>query len=224
MSKNLEEIEKELAHLRMKALQAQMNPLFIYNAMDSIMDYVMNEDKYSANQYLVKFAKVMQLFLEASKFSFIYLAEELELIHLYVDLEKLRFKNRLDFKISYDKELPIDVLEIPSMLIQPFIEDAIHHNLNLKEEKGKLEMRISLINSLLKIEIEVLRIDRKFELSDLKQPLQNRKTLRTETVLEKIKLLNSRKNELYSISSFELKDANGQPNGLVIKIDLSIQD
>jgi len=218
------QIKEELAQLEMKALQAQMNPHFIFNAMNSIMDFVMNEDKYEANQYLAKFAKLMRLFLDASKSNYISIAEELEMIQIYVELEKLRFKNKFDFNISYNKELPIEVLEIPSMLIQPFIENAIHHGLHLKEEKGQLEMRIALVEDQLKIQIEDNGIGRAAASAAKKQSLKSYKSRGSQIVQEKINLLNTRQDDHYSVTTIDLKDHTGRPTGTRVCIDISIQD
>ena len=219
------QLKEEMAQLEMKALQAQMNPHFIFNAMNSIMEFVMSEDKYSANQYLTKFSKLMRLFLDASKSNFNSLGDELELINLYVELEKLRYKDKFDFTISYDKELPIDLLEIPSIIIQPFIENAIQHGLNLKKDKGKLEMRISNNNAnRLKIEIEDNGIGRDAALAVKRQSLISYKSHGTQIVKEKIDLLNSRQDDHSSVRTIDLKDHAGHSAGTRVILNISIQD
>lgn len=218
------QLKEEMAQLEMKALQAQMNPHFIFNAMNSIMDFVMSEDKYSANQYLAKFSKLMRLFLDASKANYNSLAEELELITLYVELEKLRFKDKFDFKIIYNEKLPIDLLEIPSILIQPFVENSIHHGLNLKEDKGKLEMRISKNNQVLKIEIEDDGVGRTAALKAKELSLKSYKSRGTQIVQDKIALLNKRQGDQYSVETIDLKDHAGRPAGTKVILRISILD
>ncbi len=218
------QLKEELAQLEMKALQAQMNPHFIFNAMNSIMDFVMNEDKYSANRYLAKFSKLMRLFLDASKANYNSLGEELELITLYVELEKLRFKDKFDFKISYDEDLPIDTLEIPSILIQPFIENAIHHGLHLKKGKGNLKMNIALNYPQLLIEIIDNGVGRHAALEAKRKSLKTYKSRGTQIVQEKIALLNTRQDDHYSVKTTDLMDHEGRPSGTKVVINISIQD
>ena len=218
------QLKEEMAQLEMKALQAQMNPHFIFNAMNSIMDFVMNEDKYSANRYLAKFSKLMRLFLDASKSNYNSLGEELELITLYVELEKLRFKEKFDFEISYDEDLPVDILEIPSILIQPFIENAIHHGLHLKKGKGKLKMHISLNDPQLIIEIMDNGVGRKAALEAKRKSLKTYKSRGTQIVQEKIALLNTRQDDHYSVNTIDLVDYAGQPSGTKVVIKISILD
>jgi ligand-binding sensor domain-containing protein len=133
-------IQKTMAELEMKALRSQMNPHFIFNAMGAIQHYVLKNDIVLANEYLSSFAKLMRLFLESSRSKYIKLISELEMLKLYVSLEKLRFEEKFDYHFEIDRNLPAEKLEIPSMLLQPFIENAINHGLMHKAEKGSLEI------------------------------------------------------------------------------------
>ena len=132
--KELEERKKnELAHLQLKSLKAQMNPHFMFNAMNSIQNLVLKEDKHEAYSYLTKFSSLIRENLNMSEKSFVFFDEELSLLKKYLELEKLRFRNDFEYEIKGVEN--INEIKIPSMIIQSFVENAIKHGL-LHKEKG----------------------------------------------------------------------------------------
>ncbi len=133
-------IQKEMAELEMKALRAQMNPHFIFNSIGAIQHYMLKNDTQSANEYLSKFAKLMRLFLESSRNNYTVLQNEINLLTLYITLEKLRFEEKFEYEIIVSPDLQPDAIKIPSMLLQPFVENAINHGLIHKTENGKLKV------------------------------------------------------------------------------------
>lgn len=135
-------IEKTMAELEMKALRAQMNPHFIFNTIAAIQHYIVKEDTLQANEYLAKFAKLMRLFLESSRNNYVLLSDEIQLLSLYLLLEKLRFEELFDYEFEIDPKLKTSEIKIPSMLLQPFIENAINHGLQHKHGSGKLVVKI----------------------------------------------------------------------------------
>ncbi len=148
-------LNKTIAELELKALQAQMNPHFIFNAINAIQHFIINQNVRDANNYLSKFAQLMRLYLESSKNKFIPLSQEILLLTLYLELEKLRFSDKMDYSIHTDANLDIDSVDIPSMLLQPFIENSINHGIaGLKDRKGFIEIIISQQNDQLFIIIE----------------------------------------------------------------------
>ena len=143
----LEERKKsELAHLQLKSLKAQMNPHFMFNAMNSIQSLVLKGDKHEAYNYLTKFASLIRENLNMSEKSFIEFDEELSLLKKYLELEKLRFRE--DFEYIIIGENSIEDIKIPSMIIQPFIENALKHGLLHKTEgikKVKIEFSLNTV-------------------------------------------------------------------------------
>ncbi|CAL2076843.1 sensor histidine kinase [Tenacibaculum sp. 190524A02b] len=127
--------KNELAHLQLKSLKAQMNPHFMFNAMNSIQALILKENKHEAYEYLTKFASLIRENLNMSEKSFVYFEEELSLLKKYLELEKLRFQNNFEYKISGIEN--ITDIKIPSMIIQPFIENAIKHGLLHKTDGVK---------------------------------------------------------------------------------------
>lgn len=135
-----DEANRARAELELRALQMQMNPHFVFNALNSIQSYVMNQDTLTANLYLSKFSRLIRLFLDSSRSKFIPLAEEIKLLTLYIELEKIRFEGKFEFEIIVDSMVN-KYVEIPTMILQPFIENAINHGLRYKHQKGLLSIR-----------------------------------------------------------------------------------
>ncbi|KAB8152032.1 tetratricopeptide repeat protein [Kordia sp. TARA_039_SRF] len=129
--------------LALKSLRTQMNPHFIFNALNSVNNYIALNDERNANRYLSEFSTLMRSVLENSDEDFIPLSKELELLELYVRLEHLRFQDKFDYEIHVDEQLKVSEYQIPPMLLQPYIENAIWHGLRYKEEKGLLKISIT---------------------------------------------------------------------------------
>ncbi len=128
--------------LALKSLRSQMNPHFIFNALNSVNNFIAKSDERSANRYLSDFSILMRSVLENSEEDFIPLSKELNLLELYIKLEHSRFPDKFDYRICIDEQLDIPSFQIPPMLLQPYIENAIWHGLRYKEEKGLLEISV----------------------------------------------------------------------------------
>lgn len=126
--------------LALKSLRSQMNPHFIFNALNSVNNFIAKNDERSANRYLSNFSTLMRSVLENSEEDFIPLAKELEQLELYIELEHSRFKDKFDYHIHIDETIPIASYKIPPMLLQPYIENAIWHGLRYRDSKGVLEV------------------------------------------------------------------------------------
>lgn len=126
--------------LALKSLRSQMNPHFIFNALNSVNNYIAKSDERSANRYLSDFSTLMRSVLENSEEDFIPLSKELDLLELYVKLEHSRFPDKFDYEIKLDETIDVEAFQIPPMLLQPYIENAIWHGLRYKEEKGFLNI------------------------------------------------------------------------------------
>ena len=126
--------------LALKSLRTQMNPHFIFNALNSVNSFIAMSDERAANKYLSEFSQLMRNVLENSDEDFIPLSKEIELLELYVKLEHFRFKDKFDHEITVDENLKISEFVIPPMLLQPYVENAVWHGLRYKEEKGHLSI------------------------------------------------------------------------------------
>ncbi|UKM66073.1 histidine kinase [Flavobacteriaceae bacterium GSB9] len=129
--------------LALKSLRSQMNPHFIFNALNSVNSFIASNDERTANKYLTDFSMLMRAVLENSEEDFIPLEKEIELLQLYTKLEHFRFKDKFDYNINIDDTIKLQEFEIPPMLLQPYIENAVWHGLRYKKSKGHLEINIS---------------------------------------------------------------------------------
>jgi hypothetical protein len=148
------EFRERLTASEMKALRSQMNPHFLYNSLNAIRLFVLQNDSDNAEKYLVKFARLMRLILDNSRQEWVTLASELEQLYLYIELEQLRFNNGFDFSIETDNSLRREDIAIPPMIIQPYIENAILHGIAHKKEKGHILISLKPVNSHLECVVE----------------------------------------------------------------------
>ena len=161
VEKQKTERNKKISELQLRALQGQMNPHFIFNALGAIQYFIQTNDANKADEYLSDFALLMRGILDSSSKKYITLKEELKLIKLYVGLEKARFENKFDVTINVSDSIDDETL-IPPMVIQPYIENAVNHGLHhLKERKGQLDIDIHQSGDLLEITIKDNGIGRK---------------------------------------------------------------
>lgn len=133
--------------LALKSLRSQMNPHFIFNALNSVNSFIATNDERRANRYLSDFSILMRAVLENSEEDFISLSSEVDLIKRYTMLEHFRFKDRFDYTVTVDEHLDVDAFMIPPMLLQPYVENAVWHGMRYKEEKGKLHIHFGQKNS-----------------------------------------------------------------------------
>jgi len=136
------QLQHEASEMEMQALRAQMNPHFIFNSLNSINRFILQNNKTQASEYLTKFSKLVRMILQNSQASLITLESELESLQLYLELEALRFDHHFDFKISVENDLDVSAIKVAPLIIQPYAENAIWHGLMNKEEKGHLEIKI----------------------------------------------------------------------------------
>ena len=154
-------LKAEISETELKALRAKMNPHFIFNALNSIADYINKNDARSADYYLGKFAKLMRGILENSEEKEIPLSEELKMLEFYMDLESLRFKNKFNYEVKIADDINPENVLIPPLILQPFVENSILHGLEKKESDGKITIHIDKTEDLLKCTIEDNGVGRK---------------------------------------------------------------
>ena len=136
------DFNKQLVMLEIKALRAQMNPHFIFNVINSIQDYILKNDARSAQRYLTKFAKLVRSILDNSVEGEVMLEGELEANKLYVELEQQRFDDKFEFELNISSDVDANSLLIPSMIFQPFLENAIKHGIRYLSGNGKLSLTV----------------------------------------------------------------------------------
>jgi tetratricopeptide (TPR) repeat protein len=147
------EMQRQAKDLEMQALRAQMNPHFIFNSLNSINHFILQNNKAQASEYLTKFSRLVRMILQNSQAPLIPLESELEALQLYLDLESLRFEQHFCYKVTVKNDLEIFALKVPPLIIQPYVENAIWHGLMHKEDKGRLDIEIEQEDSHLYVKI-----------------------------------------------------------------------
>ena len=138
--------EKQILTLEQSMLRSQMNPHFLFNSLNSIKLYIINNEKKNAVHYLNKFSKMVRKILEASSLKEISLADELETIDLYMNIENIRFSNEINFKVLLDETIDEHNIKIPSLILQPFLENSLWHGLSSKEGEKNILLHVSREN------------------------------------------------------------------------------
>ncbi len=146
-------IQNDITSLEQKALQAMMNPHFLFNIMNSIRHFISQADIETANQILSEFARLVRKHLEICMTSSISVQDELVYLQLYLSLEKARLSDKMGYQISVDDNIDTEEIMLPSMLIQPFVENAVWHGIAPKEEGGTIKLSFDLVESSLLISV-----------------------------------------------------------------------
>ena len=224
---NAKLLRLEAAKLQMKALRAQMNPHFMYNALNAIQNYITSNKGESAAKYLAKFAKLMRQSLYYSDLETISLEKELEFLedYLYIN-QKLRFDS-LSYSIMVGDEIEEDILGVPTMIVQPYVENAIEHGLRTKK-KGHIGLTVRLFDEdtiLFIIEDDGIGRDaaRDMQVHDTKY--QNHRSKGTAITEERLRLLhNSKEERKVFVDTIDLASESGQASGTRVEIKIPIVD
>ena len=215
-------MDHKISELTQTNLRQQMNPHFIFNTLNSIQYYVFQNDKMSSNNYMSKFASLMRRTLENSRHTAIPIKEELDALELYLELESLRFKEKFDWQITVDDEIDTVFYKIPTMLIQPYVENAITHGLMNKEGKGKLLVDLKLADHSIICTIEDNGIGRAKALEMRDQKNQSHISLGTTITESRLKLVNELYGKNMKVSYTDLADEGGNPSGTKVQINIPI--
>ena len=195
--------------LALKSLRSQMNPHFIFNALNSVNHFIATQDERAANQFLTEFSQLMRIVLETSQEDFISLQREQEILSLYLKLEHYRFRDKFDYEIDLDPSVNPENLAIPPMLIQPYLENAVWHGLRYKDGKGKLLLRIRLQDQYLIAEICDNGIGRRRS-AELKTENQKKHfSMGLKNIGERLAILNRVYKTNYKVSVDDPKEGTG---------------
>ena len=215
------EFEQKIAETEISALRSQMNPHFIFNCLNSIKLYSLENDSKAASEYLTKFSRLIRMVLENSRSEKVTLENELETLTLYIEMEAMRFKNKVKYQILVAKEIDTQFIEIPPLLIQPFVENAIWHGLMQKNEGGTVKVEVSQKNdSMIEITIEDDGIGREKALEFKSKSAMHQKSFGMKVTTERIDLINQMYNTNTKVEIVDLKDKTG--NALGTKVILQI--
>jgi hypothetical protein len=216
--------EQDKIVLQQRLFRSQMNPHFLYNSLASIQNFIITEDPDSASVYLSRFASLVRSILDSSNEEFIPLEQELELIENYLALQKVRYDEKFDYAVEIDEGIDPEILEVPPMLTQPFIENAILHGIKPKKGKGRVIVRLRRLNDWTIRQ----RADIVFEVEDdgigraksqeISQEQRNRhKSLATSITRQRIAALNKKHRTNISMEIIDLTNAPGQASGTLVR-------
>ncbi len=227
--KEAEMFKLQAAGLQLKALRAQMNPHFVFNALNSVQNYITSNDNSQAAKYLAQFAHLMRQSLEYSELEVISLEKEIEFLRNYIEINmNLRFEDQLQYELIIDEEIEEDIYGVPTMIIQPYVENAIEHGIRSKRKgKIRIEFRIFDENTILCI-VEDDGIGRKKarELQMKNPSFKDHKSMGTRITQERLQiLLRSRNMEENAVEIKDLEDENsGKALGTRVEILIPIME
>ncbi|MBN2681190.1 MAG: histidine kinase [Bacteroidales bacterium] len=224
IEKKILDVEKQLFDHERKALRLQMNPHFIFNTLNSIQYFILQNDKLSSNRYLTMFSKLMRLTLDNSQHNTIVLNDELESLKLYVELESLRFEEKFDYKFEVDENLALADIQIPSMIIQPYVENAIKHGLMNKEGKGELLIIVKQQEDDILCIVEDDGVGREKADAIKKQRQLQHVSLGTKITEDRLRLINMLYGSDLRITYTDLKDGAGIGCGTRVSILIPIMN
>jgi signal transduction histidine kinase len=216
------ELERKLVGSQLRALQAQMNPHFIFNSLNAILHFVTTHDASSAHKYLSKFSKLIRSILDASRRDTMTLAEELDALRLYLDLEALRFDELFDYTIEIDPSIETEHIEIPPMLIQPYVENAINHGLRYRSRRGQLMIRMRQIDGRIVCSVIDNGIGRKRSKEMKTRYSSPFKSVGMQVTQERLEILNAMHGSRFGVSVTDLLDEHDDPAGTQVDISIPV--
>lgn len=219
------ERQRNLAReLEMQALRAQMNPHFIFNSLTSINKFVLKNETDAASDYLTKFSRLIRMVLNNSKLSLISLEDELEMLRLYLEMEKLRFKESFVYCFEIDRKVDTAGIFIPPLLFQPFVENAIWHGLMHKQGRGRLDIRLRVERNVLICTISDDGVGRSFAKASTSKSAQKQKSMGIGITKQRLALINGVMED--KTDNFRIQDLylDGKPAGTRVILKIRIRE
>jgi hypothetical protein len=222
------ELQRRTIELEMQALRAQMNPHFIFNCLSSINRFIFKNDNKVASDYLTRFSRLIRMVLMHSSKKLIRLEDELEMLRLYFDLERLRFKDAFDYSITTTNIVDAGAIFIPPLLLQPFCENAVWHGLMHKGSKGHLNVTISEVISeqerVLHCVIEDDGIGRQKAAEMKSKSAENEKSMGLKITTERLALLNKENNFSTFYKIEDIVDGNKEVTGTKVQLKIRYKE
>jgi tetratricopeptide (TPR) repeat protein len=220
--RRISEMNRKIAEMTQANLRQQMNPHFIFNTLNSIQYYMYQHDKLATNNYLTKFSSLMRKVLENSQHTHVPIRDELDALNLYLELELIRFKDKFEYMITVDEEIDTLLYKIPTMLIQPFVENSISHGVMPCEYKGLIKIDLKLEDEYLTCVIEDNGIGREAAQEKKRRSESNHNSLGTQIVSSRLDLVNSLYGTSLKTIYTDLKNSKGEPEGTRVEIQIPI--
>lgn len=215
-------LEKLVNESKLKSLKSQMNPHFFYNALNTIQAYIFTNNKEKANNYLSKFSNLTRIILEMTERETISISEELTAIELYLDLEKMRFSDNFNYEIRVDSNIDKDLVELPPMLIQPYVENAVKHGLFHKQGTKDIILTFKKNNQILLVSIDDNGIGRKRsgDLNAIKN--KNHKSFSTQANEKRLEIINKDRKNKITVTIIDKFDSNQLASGTTVELSIPL--
>jgi tetratricopeptide (TPR) repeat protein len=214
--------QQQTTELEMQALRAQMRPHFIFNCLSSINSFILKNESETASDYLTKFARLIRMVMLRSKESVITLEDELEMLRLYLDMERLRFKNTFDYSIRFKNDVDVSFIYIPPLLLQPFAENAIWHGLLHKEGERHLTIECSEENNILQCTIVDNGIGRRAA-TIKSNSAEKQQSMGLKITRERLALFNGGPEHPTMLEIEDLFDKDGNAAGTMVSLQIRIK-
>ena len=219
-----ERAERDLLFSQLENLRSQMNPHFIFNALNSIQEYIMTNEKDMASTYLVKFSRLIRMYLNQSRNQEVILKEEVEALKLYLDLEKDRFEDTLKYSIEIDSNVLHKTIFVPSLFIQPYVENAIKHGLLHKAENRILIVQFKEFNNKLICIIDDNGVGRKEAEVYKKSRIEQHNSFATSANQKRVELLNRMRKHKITVQIIDKVDPNNTTEGTKVIIEIPFEN
>ena len=219
-------LQKHAAELEMQALRAQMNPHFIFNCLNAINHFILKNETETASDFLTKFSRLIRLVLQSSAHKYISLHDELETLKLYIGLERVRFRNHFTYSLRCHPSVDVESVQIPPMLLQPFVENAIWHGLMHRAEGGLLTIDIEEQGTMLQCIIEDNGIGREKAARLKSKSASYKKSMGLEITTSRLQMLHTGRGETASVQIIDLQDEQGEAAGtrVVLRIPVKLAE
>jgi hypothetical protein len=215
--------EQRSISMEQRLLRAQMNPHFIFNSLASIQNFVINENSDMASIYLSRFSQLVRNILDNSVEEYVPLEKEINTIENYLELQKVRYGGKFDFKITIDGKIDQENMMIPPMLAQPFIENAIEHGIRHRETPGHIDIRFHMQDGLIRFEVEDNGVGReKAHEIESKQHSRHR-SMATSLTRDRLNTLNKKLKKKIRMEIIDLKDAEGHGCGTKVEFGVPVK-
>jgi len=218
------ELQHHITELEMQALRSQMSPHFIFNCLNSINRFILKNEMEAASNYLTKFSRLIRMVLTHSKKTFISLEDELEMLRLYLDMERLRFKDAFEYSIIFKNSVDVGNVFVPPLLLQPFAENAIWHGLMHKDGNGHLEIELSIDKKVLNCTITDDGVGRSKAAEIKSSSVEKQKSMGLKITADRLALLNQDNEQPTSFNVEDIIDNEGKPAGTRVILKMNYKN
>ena len=215
-------LQQRAKELEIQALRSQMNPHFIFNCLNAINRFILGHETEAASDYLTKFSRLMRMIMNHSRHSYISLAEEIEILRLYLDMERLRFKDAFDYRIIVSEDIDTDEIRIPPLLVQPFVENAVWHGLMNKDDRGSLTITMTATEDLLTCVIRDDGVGRRRAAILKSKSVEKHKSMGMQITAERMAVYTGIDASKPFFEIEDLYDEHGEPAGTQVTLTVKI--